>query len=104
MLPERKAPDGSRLRGKGGPSGKDAAPEKPGQAALFEDLSEDVLQDAARQVVFLFNGRINADDDGHVKRLRVCGLHAQRDLLRGAMPLSSPRMEKVASFNGAMRS
>lgn len=72
VLPERKAPDGPRLRGKGGPSGKDAAPEKPGQAALFEDLSEDVLQDAARQVVFLFNGRINADDDGHVKRLRVC--------------------------------
>ena len=37
--------------------------ERPAHIPLSEDLGKDILQDAARQIVFFFNRRINADDD-----------------------------------------
>ena len=55
--------------------------ERPVHIPLSEDLGKDILQDAARQIVFFFNRRINADDDRHVKCFRIRGLYAQGDLL-----------------------
>ena len=76
----------------------------PGMEWLFKDLRKHVLQDAPGQVVFLFNGGVDADDYGNVKGRSVCGLHAQGDLLARGDVVFRPRMEKVTSFSGAMRS
>ena len=78
--------------------------ERPAHTPLFEDLGKDILQDAARQIVFFFNRRINADDDRHVKRFRVCGLYAQGNLLARSDAVVQAQNGEGGVFNGAMRS